>query len=179
MANTFLYAHGIKVGKSLCEPDFAETAKEIMESAKASGCKIMIPHDVVVAEEFAANAPHGVYDVQSVPDNGMILDAGPESVNVLKNEIAQCRTLLWNGPMGAFEIEPFGNATFELAKEAARLTQAGSLTTIAGGGDTVAALNAAGVADQFSYISTAGGAFLELLEGRELPGVVALEIGNQ
>ncbi len=179
MANTFLYAHGIKIGKSLCEPDFADMAKEIMAEAEKNGCKIMIPHDVVVANEFKAHADNVAVDVHNVPDDSMILDAGPESVEALKVEIQKCKTLLWNGPMGAFEMEPFGIGTFELAREAGRLTREGKLETVAGGGDTVAALNMAGVSDQFTYISTAGGAFLELLEGRELPGVVALEIGNK
>ena len=174
MANTFLQAQGHNVGKSLAEPEFHDLARKIMAAAKAKGCEIVLPVDGVVATAFAAGAPSRVVDVASVPDDAMILDFGPQSVGHLIGVLAGCRTLLWNGPLGAFEIEPFGEGTFALAREAARLTKAGRLVSVAGGGDTVAALNAAGVTDDFTYVSTAGGAFLEWLEGRELPGIVAL-----
>ena len=177
MANTFLYAQGVKVGKSLCEPDFVSTVEDILGRAAESGCKIVLPTDVVVASEFKEGADNQVTDVNSVPDDGMILDAGPNSVADLVEKIATCKTLLWNGPMGAFEIAPFGEGTFALARAAAQATTEGQLTTIAGGGDTVAALNSAGVTQDFTYVSTAGGAFLEWLEGRALPGVVALTRG--
>ena len=174
MANTFLHAQGINVGKSLCEPDFASTVGEILSAAAESGCKILLPTDALVGSEFKAGAVMGTFDVANVPESGMILDVGPASLAKLNEEISECRTLLWNGPLGAFEIEPFGTGTFGLAQRAAELTTAGQLATIAGGGDTVAALNDANVSDQFTYISTAGGAFLEWLEGRQLPGIVAL-----
>ncbi len=177
MANTFMYARGQSVGKSLCEPDFADTARKIMATAKAEGCKIMIPEDVVVADEFKANAANAVYGADNVPEDGMILDAGPESVKTIEAELENCKTLIWNGPLGAFEMEPFGAATFAVAKKAAELTREGKLITVGGGGDTVAALNIAGVSEDFTYISTAGGAFLEWMEGKELPGVMALAQG--
>ena len=174
MANTFLQAQGRNVGKSLAEPDFHDLARKIMAEARSKGCEIILPVDGVVATKFAADAPSRVVDVDSVPDDAMILDLGPKSVEKLCILIGACRTLLWNGPLGAFEIAPFGEGTFALARHAARLTQSGQLVSVAGGGDTVAALNAAGVTEQFTYVSTAGGAFLEWLEGRELPGIVAL-----
>ncbi len=174
MANTFLLAKGISVGASLAEPDFKETALEIMAKADAAGCRIVLPTDAVVAAKFEAGAAADIVDVNNVPDDRMILDVGPESVAEMTNLLSDSRTLLWNGPLGAFEIDPFGAGTFALAKAAAEQTEAGKLKSIAGGGDTVAALNAAGVTETFSYVSTAGGAFLEWLEGRELPGVVAL-----
>ncbi len=174
MANTFLHAQGISVGKSLCEPDFADTVHEIMKSAEASGCRIALPVDAVVASEFREGAVMGTYDVQNVPEDGMILDVGPKTVEALEADVARCKTLLWNGPLGAFEVTPFGEGTFALARKAAALAKDGRLVTVAGGGDTVAALNAAGVTQDFTYVSTAGGAFLEWLEGRELPGVAAL-----
>ncbi len=174
MANTFLQAQGLDVGKSLSEPDFHDTAREIMAAAQARGCDVLLPTDAVIAREFKAGAASEVVDVARVPADAMILDIGPASVAHMTTHLRQCRTLLWNGPMGAFEISPFGEGTFTLAREAAILTKAGSLLSIAGGGDTVAALNAAGVAGDFSYVSTAGGAFLEWLEGNELPGVAAL-----
>jgi len=174
MANTFLHAQGINVGKSLCEPDFAETARDIMVKAKSAGCRIVLPVDAVVATEFRAGADTDTVAIDAIPSGAMMLDIGPKSVGELTDIVADLATLLWNGPLGAFEIEPFGTGTFTLAREAARLTSAGKLATIAGGGDTVAALNQAGVSAQFSYISTAGGAFLEWLEGRELPGIVVL-----
>lgn len=174
MANTFLFAQGVQVGKSLCEPDFVDTVEEILGRAAESGCKIVLPTDVVVSAEFAEGAANQVVDVNSVPEDMMILDAGPQSVAGLVEKLSSCKTLVWNGPLGAFEISPFGEGTFALARAAAQATIEGQLSTIAGGGDTVAALNSAGVSDDFTYISTAGGAFLEWLEGRALPGVVAL-----
>ena len=174
MANTFLFADGLAVGKSLCEPDFAKTVGEIRAAAKASGCRIILPIDAVVAPKFEAGAKATTVALDSVPADQMILDIGPASIAAVSREIAASSTLLWNGPVGAFEVSPFGEGTFALAKEAARLTKAGKLVSVAGGGDTVAALNAAGVTGDFTYVSTAGGAFLEWLEGRELPGVAAL-----
>jgi phosphoglycerate kinase len=174
MANTFLYAKKIGVGKSLCEPGLIETVDAILSQAAESGCRIVLPTDAVIAGEFKAHAETKVVPVGEVPEDMMILDAGPRSVEDFAQRLEQCRTLLWNGPIGAFEIPPFGEGTFKLAREAARLTEAGKLRTIAGGGDTVAALNAAHVTDKFTYVSTAGGAFLEWLEGRTLPGVAVL-----
>jgi phosphoglycerate kinase len=174
MANTFLQAQGIDVGKSLAEPELHQTAREITEAAKVRGAEIVLPVDGVVAKEFKAGAASIVADVRATPKDAMILDIGPRSVAHLTGVLAGCRTILWNGPLGAFEIEPFGAGTFALAREAARLTKAGKLVSVAGGGDTVAALNAAGVTGDFTYVSTAGGAFLEWIEGRELPGIVAL-----
>jgi phosphoglycerate kinase len=177
MANTFLQAQGLGVGTSLSEPDFNDTAREIMAKAKSVGSEIVLPQDVVVARAFKEGAEAQVCDVTAVPGDQMILDVGPKTVAQLGEMLAGCRTLLWNGPLGAFEITPFGKGTFALAREAAALTRAGKLVSVAGGGDTVAALNAASVGDDFSYVSTAGGAFLEWLEGRELPGVAALATG--
>ncbi len=174
MANTFLFAKGLTVGKSLHEPGAIATVEDIQRKAADAGCKIVLPVDAVIAGELKANVETAVVPVNEVPADKMILDVGPASVKEFAQTIANCKTLLWNGPVGAFEIPPFGEATFELAREAASLTQAGALTTVAGGGDTVAALNAAGVTDKFSYVSTAGGAFLEWLEGRTLPGVAVL-----
>jgi phosphoglycerate kinase len=174
MANTFLHAQGYSVGKSLCEPRFTETVEEIMSRAAETGCRIVLPTDAVVAKEFAPNAPHTVHPVSDIPDDGMILDIGPKSVADFGERIKSAKTLLWNGPVGAFETPPFGAGTFALAKIAADRTKAGQLVSVAGGGDTVAALNNAGVTESFTYVSTAGGAFLEWLEGRELPGVIAL-----
>ena len=174
MANTFLAAQGISVGKSLCEHDLADTAREIMAKAKAANCELVLPVDIVTSEHFAAGSPSLTVPVAECPDDQMILDAGPESVAEINKRFEAAKTIVWNGPLGAFEIEPFNAATNAAAQTAARLTQAGQLITVAGGGDTVAALNAAGVSDRFSYISTAGGAFLEWLEGKELPGVAAL-----
>jgi phosphoglycerate kinase len=174
MANTFLLAQGISVGASLAEPDQAETARTIIANARAAGCQIVLPVDAVVAEKFEAGAPCRSTALDGVAAGEMILDVGERSVAEMTSLLSSCHTLLWNGPLGAFEIEPFGTGTFALARAAAALTKAGSLATIAGGGDTVAALNAAGVSQDFTYVSTAGGAFLEWLEGRELPGVAAL-----
>jgi phosphoglycerate kinase len=174
MANTFLAARGVKVGKSLAEHDLVGTAREIEAKAKAAGCAIILPVDAVVASEFKAGAANRVVDVSAVGDGDMILDAGPASVAAVNAALATAKTLVWNGPMGAFEIAPFDAATVAVATEAARLTRAGKLLSVAGGGDTVAALNHAGAADGFTYVSTAGGAFLEWMEGKVLPGVKAL-----
>lgn len=176
MANTFLAARGVDVGKSLCEHDLTETANAIMDKADHAGCTVHLPYDVVVAKEFAANpASLRICNVHEVAADEMILDIGPQAVEALGDVLKTCRTLVWNGPMGAFETEPFDEATVSLARIAAALTQDGSLVSVAGGGDTVAALNHAGVAGDFTYISTAGGAFLEWMEGKELPGVAALK----
>ena len=175
MANTFLAARGVDVGKSLCEHDLASTVEEILTAADAAGCTVHLPYDVVVAKEFAANPPSvRTCNVHEVAADEMILDIGPAATEALADVLKTCRTLVWNGPLGAFETPPFDTATVSLARTAAALTGEGSLVSVAGGGDTVAALNQAGVADQFSYVSTAGGAFLEWMEGKDLPGVVAL-----
>ena len=174
MANTFLAARGIDVGKSLCEKDLIGTAREIEEKAKAAGCAIVLPSDGRLAKEFKANAENRVAPVEDVGADEMILDVGPQATTDVSEVFEKAKTLVWNGPFGAFEIEPFDEGTTAAAKKAAALTEAGRLLSVAGGGDTVAALNHAGVADKFSYVSTAGGAFLEWLEGKELPGVAAL-----
>lgn len=174
MANTFLAAQGIDVGKSLAEHDMTDTAREIMEKAEAAGCEIILPVDVVVAREFKAGAANETVAANACPADAMILDAGPGTVAKVAKALEGAKTLIWNGPMGAFEIEPFDAATNAAAKQAAELSRAGKLISVAGGGDTVAALNKAGAADDFTYISTAGGAFLEWMEGKELPGVAAL-----
>jgi phosphoglycerate kinase len=176
MANTFLAARGVNVGKSLCEHELAGEANSIFDAADAAGCTIHLPYDVVVAKEFAPNPPSvRTCNVHEVAPDEMILDVGPAAVEALADVLKNCRTLVWNGPLGAFETPPFEAATVALAKTAAALTKEGSLVSVAGGGDTVAALNLAGVADDFTFVSTAGGAFLEWLEGRTLPGVAALE----
>jgi len=177
MANTFLNAKGVNVAKSLCEHDMAEAARKIMAEAAEGGCEIVLPVDGVVAKEFAEGAASQTVAIDDVPDDTMILDAGPKSVDELKKLLAGCKTLLWNGPLGAFEISPFDAGTNAVAQEAARLTGEGKLLSVAGGGDTVAALQRAGVGDKFSYVSTAGGAFLEWIEGKELPGVAVLRAG--
>jgi len=174
MANTFLKAQGVDVGKSLAEADQVAVVKGVMDAAKVAGCEIVLPVDGIVATDFKAGATSQARDNAAIPADGMILDIGPKSVARLIEVLKTCKTVLWNGPLGAFEIAPFGEGTFAVAKEVARLTKAGAMVSVAGGGDTVAALNAAGVADEFTYVSTAGGAFLEWLEGRELPGVAAL-----
>jgi phosphoglycerate kinase len=174
MANTFLNAQGVQVGKSLCERDLADTAREILEKAKKSGCEVILPTDAVVAEDLKEGVATAVVDINAVPADKMILDIGPASARLLDTKLAACRTLLWNGPLGAFEIKPFDAGTNSVAVSAAVLTQKNALVSVAGGGDTVAALNAAGVGEKFSYVSTAGGAFLEWMEGKELPGVKAL-----
>ena len=175
MANTFLAAQGIAVGNSLCEHDLADTARDILTKADAAGCEIVLPADLVVAREFKAGADNETVAQDACPDDAMILDAGPASVAKIAGILENAKTLIWNGPLGAFEIEPFNAATNAAAAKAAELSKAGKLISVAGGGDTVAALNGAGAADDFTYISTAGGAFLEWMEGKTLPGVAALE----
>jgi phosphoglycerate kinase len=177
MANTFLVAKGIDVGKSLAEREMAETARDILEKARTVGCAIHLPVDVVVAREFKAGAENEVVGAADCPPDAMILDAGPKSVEEIARVFESCKTLIWNGPLGAFEIAPFDAATNAAAQKAAELTRAGKLVSVAGGGDTVAALNKAGVAEDFTYISTAGGALLEWMEGKVLPGVAALTKG--
>ena len=175
MANTFLAARGVSVGKSLYEKDLLGEAEAILETASQGGCTVHLPYDVVVAKEFAANPPSvRICNVHEVEPDEMILDIGPTAVEALADVLKTCRTLVWNGPLGAFETPPFDEATVALARTAAALTKDGSLVSVAGGGDTVAALNHAGVAAEFSFVSTAGGAFLEWMEGRVLPGVAAL-----
>jgi phosphoglycerate kinase len=175
MANTFLYARGTPVGRSLCEKDLAETAREIMAKAEARNCQIVLPIDGRVATEFKAGARSSVVPIELVPEEAMILDVGPGSAQQIQGAIARCKTLVWNGPLGAFEIPPFDAGTTAVARMVAERTQAGKLMSVAGGGDTLAALAHAGVLEQFSYVSTAGGAFLEWLEGKELPGVAVLK----
>jgi phosphoglycerate kinase len=175
MANTFLAAQGRRIGKSLAEHDLVATAREIVAAADAKGREILLPTDAVVARKLEPHAPSRVVAVDAVGADEMILDLGPRSVEHMISALARSKTLLWNGPVGAFEIEPFDNATIEIAEAAAELTAAGKLVSVAGGGDTVAALNAAGVTGRFSYVSTAGGAFLEWLEGKALPGVEVLK----
>ena len=178
MAHTFLKVQGVEAineQNSLVQPDMLDTAKEILATAKANNCEIILPLDLVSAKEFAANAPHATYDVNNVPSDGTLLDVGEKTVSLINAKMDECKTLVWNGPLGAFELKPFDNATNLVAQHAAELTKAGKLTTVAGGGDTVSALESAGVADKFTYISTAGGAFLEWMEGKELPGVVIMK----
>ncbi len=175
MANTFLAAKGVNVGKSLCEHDLADTANRIMAAAEKANCEIVLPTDAVVAWEFAANTKNETVALDAIPADAMMLDVGAASIEVVKAKIDEAKTLVWNGPLGAFEIAPFDKATVAAAQHAAARTKEGKLKTVAGGGDTVAALNHAKASDDFSYISTAGGAFLEWLEGKALPGVVALE----
>lgn len=176
MANTFLAARGVHVGKSLCEHDLADQANAIMDAADAAGCTVHLPYDVVTSREFRANPPVRTLNVHEVAADEMILDVGPAAVEALADVLKNCRTLVWNGPLGAFEIEPFDAATVSLARTAAALTREGSLVSVAGGGDTVAALAHAGVTQDFTFVSTAGGAFLEWMEGKPLPGVDALNI---
>ncbi|MCV3238830.1 phosphoglycerate kinase [Mesorhizobium sp. ZC-5] len=175
MANTFLVARGSKIGKSLAERDLADTAKQIMIEAATAGCAIILPVDGVVAWEFKAGAKNETVGIDAVPEDGMILDVGPKTVEAINQWIDRAATLVWNGPLGAFEIEPFDRATMAAAKHAATRTKAGKLVSVAGGGDTVAALNQAQVAEDFTYVSTAGGAFLEWMEGKPLPGVEVLK----
>ena len=177
MANTFLAARGVDVGKSLCEHDLVGTAREIEEKAKAAGCEILLPVDALVAREFKAHPSYRVVPVGGVEADEMILDAGPLSIAEVVLRLEKVRTLVWNGPFGAFELPPFDTATVAVAKAAAKRVEAGELVAVAGGGDTVAAMNHAGVADDLSYVSTAGGAFLEWMEGKALPGVEALRKG--
>ncbi len=179
MANTFLAAKGVRIGKSLNEPDLVATARQIMQQAAEAGTAIVLPTDVVVAKELKPSAEHATLPFDQVPADAMILDAGEKTVAAIKGWIDQARTLVWNGPLGAFETTPFDRATLAAARHAAERTRAGKLLSVAGGGDTVAALNQAGVADDFSYVSTAGGAFLEWLEGKRLPGVEALRANGR
>jgi phosphoglycerate kinase len=174
MANTFLYAQGINIGSSLAEPELAATAREILAAADAKNCKIHLPMDVVVAQKFAAHAHNSICDIQSIPSSGMILDVGPRTLLALHQVIAQSKTLVWNGPAGAFETAPFDGATVQIARMIAAASRTGNLHSVAGGGDTVSALAHAGLSRELSYLSTAGGAFLEWLEGKELPGIAAL-----
>lgn len=176
MANTFLYAQGHDVGASYCEKDLAETAREIIRLAGHNNCKLFLPLDIVVAEQMAAGVPTRIRNLGNVDDHERILDAGPETVARLKRAMANSKTLIWNGPLGVFEIPPFQRGTMEAAWHAAELCRQGRLTAVAGGGDTVSALNAAGVAVDFTFVSTAGGAFLEWMEGKVLPGVEALKV---
>lgn len=175
MANTFLAAQGKSVGKSLCEHDLADTAREILAKARAAGCSILLPTDIVVARDFAADAPHETVPVDDCPADAMILDVGPQTVAQISKAIAASKTLIMNGPLGVFEMPAFAKGTFAMLDDIARATDAGDLVSVAGGGDTVAAVNASGHDDSFTYISTAGGAFLEWMEGKTLPGVAALE----
>ena len=175
MANTFLFADGAPMGKSLHEADEVETVREIRDLAKAANCTLHLPEDVVAAKDFAAHAEHVVVANDQCPDDFMILDAGPKALAAFQSVLADCNTILWNGPLGAFEMQPFDQSTMLLAQTAADLTRQGLAVSVAGGGDTVAALNAAGVADDFTYVSSAGGAFLEWLEGKTLPGIAALQ----
>ena len=179
MANTFLAARGYSVGKSLCERDLLPIAREIMDKGTAKGREIVLPVDAVVAKRFEANAPSRVVAADGIGDDEMILDIGPRSIEYVCSVLARVETLVWNGPFGAFELEPFDTATVEIAEAAAELTAAGKIKSVAGGGDTVAALNAAGAADRFTYVSTAGGAFLEWLEGKALPGVEVLRVSSR
>ena len=176
MANTFLFAQGNGVGKSLCEKDLAETARSIVAAAAKAKCRILLPVDATVARELKPHVRAHVVDIDHIPENEMILDIGPKSVAAVADTLNRIKTLVWNGPFGAFETPPFDTATMAIAKEAASLTKAGKLTSVAGGGDTVAALNEAKVADDFTYVSAAGGAFLEWMEGKALPGVEALRV---
>lgn len=178
MANTFLAAAGKPVGKSLCETQFADVARKIMADADAANCKLVLPVDAVVASRLEPDVPVQTVDVDSIGENQMILDIGPRTISQVVGLLASARTLVWNGPVGAFEVPPFHTGTMALAKVAAQLTKAGALETIAGGGDTIAALNQAGATQDFTYVSTAGGAFLEWLEGKSLPGVEALRWAN-
>jgi len=178
MAHTFLKAlgyDGVNETNSLVQLDMVDTAKEILATAKTAGCEVILPKDLVWAKEFAANAEHKTVDLNNIPAEGSLLDVGEKTVDVIKAKMAECKTLVWNGPLGAFELKPFDEATNEVAAEAARLTKQGKLVSVAGGGDTVSALESAGVAKDFTYISTAGGAFLEWMEGKELPGVKVLK----
>ncbi len=175
MANTFLYAQGVGIGNSLCEKDLADTARRILEKAEKIGCAIILPVDAKVAWHFEANAPHRLYGIDAVDGDGMILDVGPQSMERIIGAIDDAHTVVWNGPLGAFELTPFDEGTTELAKHVAQRTKEGKLVSVAGGGDTVGALAHAGVKDDLTYVSTAGGAFLEWMEGKTLPGVAALQ----
>jgi phosphoglycerate kinase len=174
MANTFLHAQGVDLKSSLCEKDMADQARAIMAKAKAKGCDILLPVDGVWSDKFAEGAEQGTCSMSTVPDGKMVLDIGPQSIAMLKQRLAFAKTIVWNGPLGAFELKPFDQGTVELAKFVVERTKVGKITSVAGGGDTVAALEQAGVADQFTYVSSAGGAFLEWMEGKTLPGVASL-----
>jgi phosphoglycerate kinase len=176
MANTFLFAQGRGIGRSLCEKQMADTARDILKAAEKRGCEIILPDDAVTAGKLEAGVMTRTVGINAVPSDAMILDIGPDSVKRIEEALGECKTLVWNGPVGAFEVKPFDRATVALAKKVAELTAAKKLLSVAGGGDTVAALAAAGVEDQFTYVSTAGGAFLEWLEGKALPGVAALKV---
>ena len=178
MAHTFLKVQGVDAineKHSLVQMDMLDTAKEILATAKANNCEIILPSDIVSAKEFAANAEHATYDLDKIPADGTLLDVGEKSIENINKKLDECKTLVWNGPLGAFELKPFDNATNKVAQHAAALTEAGKLTSVAGGGDTVSALANAGVDSKFTYVSTAGGAFLEWMEGKELPGVVIMK----
>ena len=177
MANTFLHATGVDVGKSLCEADMAEAARDIMAKAEQGGCRIILPRDAVVARKLEAGAPNETVAIDAIPADAMMLDSGPDTIADLKATVDGVKTVLWNGPLGVFEVEPFGTGTFALARHVAELTEKGQVLSVAGGGDTVAALSRAGVTERFTYVSSAGGAFLEWLEGKTLPGVAALQTG--
>ncbi len=179
MANTFLHAKGIDIGKSLCEKDMADEAQKIMAHAKKSGCKIILPVDLVTVTDLHENADYKTVSIDNIPADAMAVDAGPETIKHIMSEIENCKTIVWNGPMGVFEIRPFDESTNALAKAVTEKTKAGEIVSVAGGGDTVAALENAGVASDFSYISTAGGAFLEWLEGKALPGIAALNANSK
>lgn len=176
MANTFLAAQGYKVGKSLCEHELFDTARHILANARSANCEIILPNDVVVAKEFKAGAACESLSIEDVPDDGMILDVGEETLAYIAGRIDTAKTVVWNGPLGAFEIPPFDTGTVTAARHVAKMTKTGTLISVAGGGDTIAALNQAGAADDFTYVSAAGGAFLEWMEGVELPGVAALQV---
>ncbi|WP_366653539.1 phosphoglycerate kinase [Fodinicurvata sp. EGI_FJ10296] len=175
MANTFLHAKGVDVGTSLCESDMADAARDIMARAEKSGCRIILPSDAVVARKLEAGAPNETVAIDAIPSDAMMLDVGPDTIAALTAAVDGVKTVLWNGPLGVFEVEPFGTGTFALARHVAELTEKGRVLSVAGGGDTVAALSRAGVDDRFTYVSSAGGAFLEWLEGKDLPGVAALK----
>ena len=175
MANTFLFAEGREVGRSVCERDMADSARQILALARHRNCRVILPEDAVVAGALEPGVATRTVRIEAVPSDSMILDIGPETVKRIAGVLEEARTLVWNGPLGAFETPPFDRGTMAVAKKVGELTRAGKLLSVAGGGDTVAALDAAGVTDELSYVSTAGGAFLEWLEGRELPGVAALE----
>ena len=176
MANTFLHAQGVNVQRSLAEKDMANTARRILGKAEDAGCTIILPVDAIIAFHFEANAPSHAYGLDALPAGGMILDVGPQSIERIKGAVDDAATLVWNGPLGAFEMNPFDRGTVTIARYAAARTRSHGLVSVAGGGDTVAALNAAHVGDKFTYVSTAGGAFLEWLEGRKLPGVEAIRV---
>ena len=174
MANTFLYAQGYSVGRSICEKNMKATAQRILKAAKKNGCEIVLPNDLVVVSEFKTQANCRVMDIDAIPDDGMATDVGPGSVQLFAEALSDCKTVIWNGPIGAFEVSPFDASTIGLARTIAKYTSRKQIRSIAGGGDTVAALAHAGMTQNFSYISTAGGAFLEWMEGKTLPGVAAL-----